>query len=91
MAFLVFFVVIVGVALTVFDSAVGAVYGGLGFVALMAGGIGASVRNGWKWYLIVGGKPTEPLTLLEIRLVTVGIGMLASVFGTTLTQMAIGF
>ena len=80
----------VGIVLTLFDPAVGAVFAGLGIVALAAASLGPAIRNGWKWFLIVGGKPTERLTHIEKRLVIVGTGMVASVFATILTQMAFG-
>jgi hypothetical protein len=87
---LVFCLVVVGVVLTLFDLCVGATFGGLGVVALLAAGFSASTKDGWKWF-VAGGKPTRALSKTERNLVWAGSGMMGSVLATILGRMVVGF
>jgi len=84
---LISFLVVLGVFATLFDSGVGAVFALLGFVALVTAGFSAATKDGWKWFIIAGGKPTRSLSKLEKRLVLTGLGMMGSVLATILGQM----
>lgn len=90
MILLVCCLVVVGVGLTLFDPAAGAVFGGLGVLALVTAGFSASTKDGWKWFL-VGGKPTRALSGTEKALLFSGVGMAGSVLATVLGRMAIGY
>lgn len=89
-ALLVCCLVIIGVSLTLFDPGAGAVFGGLGVLALVSAGFSASTKDGWKWF-VVGGKPTRTLSCTEKALLFSGVGMAGSVLTTVLGRMAIGY
>ena len=69
----------IGLGLALFDIRIAAVYAGLNFVAVVAAGIAAGSRSGAAWFILAGGKPTESLTVMEKRLVVVGVAGIASV------------
>jgi hypothetical protein len=73
-----------------FDSGTAAAFGGLGFIAVFTGALRAATKDGWKWFVLVGGKPSRWLSPIEKRLVVAGLTMIGSVLATVFGQMLFG-